>query len=90
VTSAVAALTVTIPSTPPQIVTADGYCGFLTNQFGFNLGGAFGQTIVVDGSTDLVNWTPLLTNTIASGNGFYFCDPCWTNFGLRFYRARLP
>jgi hypothetical protein len=90
VTSAVAALKVTIPSTPPQIVTGDGYCGFLTNHFGFNLSGAFGQTIVVDGSTDLVNWTPLLTNTVGGSAGpFYFSDPGWTNFGLRFYRGRL-
>ena len=89
VTSAVAALTVTIPTTAPQIVTGDGFCGFLTNQFGFNLSGAFGQTIVVDGSADLVNWTPLFTNTCGSGNPLYFCDPCWTNFAWRFYRGRL-
>ena len=90
VTSAVAALTVTIPTNAPQIMTSDGYMGFLTNQFGFNLCGAFGQTIVVDGSTDLVNWTPLFTNTCGSGDPFYFCDACWTNFSFRFYRARLP
>jgi hypothetical protein len=89
VTSAVAALTVTIPTNAPQIMTSDGFCGFLTNQFGFNLCGAFGQTIVLDGSTDLVNWTPLVTNTVGAANPFYFYDPCWTNFGLRFYRGRL-
>jgi hypothetical protein len=92
VTSAVATLTVTIPTNAPQIVTGDGCCGFLDNQFGFNLSGAYGQTIIVDGSTDLVNWTPLFTNTCVGdgGSAFYFCDPCWTNFALRFYRARLP
>jgi hypothetical protein len=42
----------------------------------------------VDGSTDLVNWTPLLTNTL-NGPQFYFLDPSWTNFPWRFYRARL-
>jgi len=88
VTSAVATLTVTIPTTPPQIVTGDGCFGFLDYQFGFNLSGAFGQTIVVDGSTDLVNWTPLCTNT-ADSSPFYFCDPCWTNYPGRFYRARV-
>ena len=61
----------------------------MTNQFGFDLSGAFGQTIVVDGSTNLVNWMPLFTNT-AGGNPFYFCDPASTNFLWRFYRARLP
>jgi sugar lactone lactonase YvrE len=89
VTSAVVSLTVTIPNTPPQIITTDGSFGFLTNQFGFNLTGAFGQTIVVDGSTDLVNWTPLCTNT-ANGAPFYFFDPAFTNYPWRFYRARLP
>jgi sugar lactone lactonase YvrE len=88
VTSAVAALAVTIPNTPPQIVTSDLCFGFVTNQFGFHLSGAFGQTIVVDGSADLVNWTPLCTNTVGAG-AVYFCDPGWTNFGWRFYRARL-
>jgi hypothetical protein len=61
----------------------------LSNQFGFDLGGASGQTIVVDGSIDLVNWTPLCTNS-ANNNPFYFCDPAWTNFPWRFYRARVP
>jgi len=88
VTSSVATLTVTIPNTPPQILVGDASFGFLTNQFGFDLSGAFGQTIVVDGSTDLVKWTPLCTNTV-SGNPFYFCDLCWTNYPARFYRARL-
>jgi len=87
VTSAVA--TVNVALSAPQIITGDGYCGFLTNQFGFNLSGPSGQTIVVDGSADLVNWTPLFTNTCGGGNPFYFCDPCWTNFAWRFYRARL-
>ena len=41
VTSAVASLTVTIPTNAPQIVTGDGCCGFLDNQFGFNLSGAY-------------------------------------------------
>jgi sugar lactone lactonase YvrE len=89
VTSAVAVLTVTIPRTPPQIITGDASFGFRTNYFGFNVSGAFGQTIVVDGSTDLVVWAPLFTNTVV-GNPFYFCDPASTNYPSRFYRARLP
>jgi hypothetical protein len=70
-------------------MTSDGFFGFVTNQFGFNVSAAAGQTIVVDGSTDLVNWTPVFTNT-AGVNPFYFCDPCWSNSPWRFYRARLP
>ena len=87
VTSAVAALNVAVAA--PQIMTSDGCLGFVASQFGFNLSGAAGQTIVVDGSADLVNWTPLCTNTVGSGP-LYFYDPCWTSFGWRFYRARLP
>jgi hypothetical protein len=89
VTSAVATLTVTIPRTPPQIIASGTNFGFATNQFGFNISGAFGQTIVVDGSTNLVDWTPLFTNT-AGNSPFYFFDPAATNFPWRFYRATLP
>jgi hypothetical protein len=73
----------------PQIITNDGSFGFQANQFGFNVSGAFGATIVVDGSSNLVDWVPLLTNTV-SGNPFYFSDPAATNLSARFYRARLP
>ena len=89
VTSAVAVLTVTIPRTPPQIITGDTSFGFRSNQFGFNVSGGVGQTIVVDGSTDLVGWFPLFTNTV-SVSPFYFSDPTATNFPRRFYRGRLP
>jgi sugar lactone lactonase YvrE len=89
VTSGVVSLTVTIPTTPPQIISSGTNFGLLINQFGFNLNGAYGQTIVVDGSTNLLDWTPLFTNT-ANGSPFYFSDPAWTNFPWRFYRARLP
>ena len=90
VTSAVVLLTVAIPNTPPQIMVSDGSFGFTTNQsgFGFNLTGIVSQTVVVDGSTNLVNWIPLFTNIVGS-SPFYFFDPVWTNFPVRFYRARL-
>jgi sugar lactone lactonase YvrE len=89
VTSAVAVLMITIPRTPPQIIVTDASFGVLSNQFGFNVSGAFGQTIVVDGSTNLADWLPLNTS-IMSGSLIYFSDPGWTNFPCRFYRARLP
>jgi sugar lactone lactonase YvrE len=88
VTSAVA--TVNVALSAPQILTGNASFGFLANQFGFNLSGPSGLAIVVDGSTDLVTWTPLLTNTSGSGSPLYFYDPYWTNFPWRFYRARLP
>jgi sugar lactone lactonase YvrE len=88
VTSAVANLIVTIPSTPPQIITNDASFGFVSNQFGFNVKGAFGQTVVVDGSANLMAWSPLSTNTVGN-NLIYFSDPASTNTPCRFYRARL-
>jgi hypothetical protein len=87
ITSAVA--TLTVAASRPQIVTGDGFFGFVNNQFGFNVSAAAGEVVVVDGSIDLVNWTPICTNTV-SGSLFYFCDACRTNSPWRFYRARLP
>lgn len=66
----------------------DAKFGFTTNGFGFNFSGVVGQTIVVDGSTNLVDWTPIFTNA-ASTNAIYFSDPYSTNYSGRFYRARL-
>jgi hypothetical protein len=85
---AAAALLVGVPTTTPQIMTGDASFGFLTGQFGFNVGGVFGQTVVVDGSTNLVDWTPLFTNS-AGGIPFWFRDPASDNSALRFYRTRL-
>jgi uncharacterized repeat protein (TIGR03803 family) len=89
ITSAVVTLTIGTPSTPPQIITSGASFGFQTNQFGFNINGFVGQTIVVDGSTNLINWTPLLTNSVGS-SPFYFFDPASTNFRWRFYRVSSP
>ncbi len=94
ITSSVASITIASPNTPPQIFASGTNFGFTTNLanqsgFGFNLNGVAGQTIVVDGSTDLVNWTPLVTNVVG-GTPIYFFDPASTNFPGRFYRARLP
>jgi hypothetical protein len=88
VTSSVVSLTVTIPS--PQIIASGASFGFTTNGsgFGFNLSGVAGQTIVVEGSTNLVDWTALFTN-IAGANLMYFLDPNSTNHPHCFYRARL-
>ena len=58
------------------------------HQFGFNLSGAFGQTLVVDSSTNLLNWTTLTPNT-AGDIPWYFIDPASTNRPWQFCRARL-
>ena len=73
---------------PPALLAADGALGLRTNGFGFNLAGVGGQNVVVESSTNLVNWTALATNTLGNGP-FYFSDPASGNFPQRFYRARL-
>jgi hypothetical protein len=70
---------------PPRILCDDGWFGFRSNCFGFNLCGGSGQVVVVQFSTNPVNWLPLATNTLGS-SPLYFCDPGCTNFSKRFYR----
>jgi hypothetical protein len=73
----------------PQAQTCDAAFGVQTNQFGFNINWASGQTVVVEASTDLISWQPVGTNTITGGSS-YFSDPQWTNYPGRFYRLRSP
>jgi hypothetical protein len=72
----------------PVIVMNDGYCGFHSNLFGFNITATAGQSIVIEASTNLLDWTALLTNT-PSTESFYFSDDGSTNLAQRFYRLRL-
>ncbi len=74
---------------PLAIASSETNFGFSDGQFGFALTGPAGQSVVVDASTDLVNWLPIWTNTFMVGP-LQFSDP---NSGLQpncFYRARKP
>lgn len=71
----------------PQIL-CDGSLGYRSNRFEFNITGSAGQTVVVEGSTNLVTWTPLTTNTLGAGP-LNFCDWGCTNLPQRFYRLRV-
>jgi hypothetical protein len=42
--------------------------------------------LIVEASTDLVNWLPIWTNT----STLSFSDPQSGSFSRRFYRARTP
>ena len=68
--------------------------GVHTNQFGFNLTGSSNLVLVVEGSTNLMNWSPVSTNTLNTFGGTngtsYFSDSQWTNYPGRFYRLRSP
>jgi hypothetical protein len=73
------------PSSPPQISGSD--IDIQAGNFGFLVTGGTNQTIVVEASTNLVNWQPVSTNTL-TGTNITFTDPQWTNYPARFYRAR--
>jgi hypothetical protein len=59
----------------------------LGGQFNLNLVGELGRAAVIEGSTNLVNWTALATNLLGD-SPCCFSDPASTNFPARFYRAR--
>ena len=71
--------------------TNDGNFGVRTNQFGFNIAWAGGQTVVVEACTNLHNpvWFPVATNTLTCDSS-YFSDPQSSNYPSRFYRLRSP
>jgi hypothetical protein len=50
--------------------------------------GESGQRFVLEATSDLIHWTPLVTNTLASVVGD-FLDTNANRFKTRFYRARL-
>jgi subtilisin family serine protease len=45
------------------------------------------RTCIIETSPDLVNWSPVFTNTTAADGTFDFVDAASTNNGQRFYRA---
>jgi hypothetical protein len=55
--------------------------------FGFTIAGVVNQTIVVEASTNLVDWQPIWTNTLSTVSAD-FVDPQWLNHPRRFYRLR--
>ena len=75
----------TVMLCPPQF--APGSAGVKPGGFGFTLTRLTNQTIVVEASTNLLNWQPIWTNTMP-GAPADFVDPEWLNHSNRFYRAR--
>ena len=75
----------TVMLCPPQM--APGSAGMKPGGFGFTLTRLTNQTIVVEASTNLLNWQPIWTNP-PPGASTNFVDPEWLNHSNRFYRAR--
>ena len=71
---------------PPVILVNDGTFGIRSNQFSFNVRAVPGQTVVIEGSTNLMDWLPLATNLVRD-SVFGFSD--LTSYPARFYRARV-
>lgn len=59
--------------------------GFTGGQFGFDLMGPLGKSTVIEATSDLVNWMPIWTNTLAAGLNFR--DAQSGSHSIRFYRA---
>jgi len=55
----------------------------------FTLSGAAGRTYVVQASTDMINWVPILTNSTPASGLLQFIDSKATNYPARFYRTVL-
>jgi hypothetical protein len=70
---------------PAPIVLNSGFTG---DQFRFDLIGPMGHLVVIDSSTDLVNWLPTWTNILDAG-ALSFSDPTSGISSNRFYRAQV-
>jgi len=70
---------------PPPVMLA-GEAGIVGAQFRLAVGAVGGQEVVVEASTNLADWLPILTNTVGIGP-CYFYDPKLTDFTQRFYRV---
>lgn len=71
----------------PQILGSGYGLGVQSNKFQITISWATNTTVVVEASTNLQTWTPVITNTLVSGTNA-FNDLGYTNFSKRFYRVR--
>jgi hypothetical protein len=71
----------------PQILAPVFSPGALSNGFRFTIFWATNANVVVEASTNLQSWTPVITNALVNGVDA-FRDSTWTNYPRRFYRVR--
>jgi hypothetical protein len=72
---------------PAPQIGGGGSVGVQSGNFGFTIAGVANQTVVVEASTNLVDWQMVWSNGL-SGASATFTDPQWKNYPARFYRAR--
>ena len=75
-----------IPLVPPRIITDDSSFGLLSNVFGFKIDAAPGQFVVIQTSTNLIDWSPILTNQADSSGLIMFSEPSSPPLPWLFYR----
>jgi hypothetical protein len=71
----------------PQILGSGNSLGVQSNGFQFTISWATNTSVVVQASTDVLNWSAIVTNSLVSGTNT-FTDSNWTNYPRRFYRVR--
>jgi hypothetical protein len=69
---------------PPLVLTN---IAIVNNHFQFDVFGQFNTTAIIQGSSNLVDWFPLGTNTLSP---IHFSDPSTPRPAVRYYRAVLP
>jgi uncharacterized delta-60 repeat protein len=74
----------------PGIMADDDQFGFQPNFFTFNLSAPSGAMVVVEASTNLVQWSPIATNLVGGTGILLFQDLQTGLYPGRFYRARFP
>ena len=77
-----------VPNAPPTIHADRNSFGATSNHFGLNVTGLAGQNVILEASTNLLNWSSLSTNTLEDSPLLFIDDqsPLFTN---RFYRVLL-
>jgi uncharacterized delta-60 repeat protein len=78
----------TVSPAQPIILVKDGNFGVRSNGFGFNVCGTLGQIVVLEASSNFVDWLGLATNSLVT-NPFYFSDPNSQSLAERYYRLRV-
>jgi hypothetical protein len=88
VTSSAASLSVL--GVPVSLGNGAGGPQYVNGQLSFQLSGLTGQgTVVIQASTNLVDWQPIFTNPPGFG-AVPFTDFGASNFSIRYYRATTP
>ena len=73
----------------PQFLGSGSGMGMKTNGFQFTTFWATNSSVVVESSTNLHDWTPVITNALVNGTNL-FRDSNWTSYPQRFYRVHSP